>query len=235
MPPGGRLTGMPKARQMMRVERITACARLSDPAELLSYAREAADAGDESWQQWVQEFERGEALVVALELSVELANGASEELRASTRAFFVDCGVPTPHVERQIAEVAYEELVVLVRDQLSARGHPSDLLDCAPMYVHVELDREVRQSLAEAAQRAAGPFPPDQPPPSPQTPSSPRAARPGGSPDRGGPLTPVETPHSDSGMAQLRALARRLRGSWFPLRRLGRPGPPALAAPAASS
>jgi hypothetical protein len=140
---------------MMRVERITACARLSDPAELLSYAREAAEAGDESWRQWVEELERGDALVVALELSVELVNGANEDLHTSTRAFFVDCAVATPHVERQIAEVAYEELVVLLPDQLSAHGHPPDLLDCEPMYVHVELDPEVRRSLSGAAGRVA--------------------------------------------------------------------------------
>lgn len=163
---------------MMRVERITACARLSDPAELLSYAREAADAGDESWQQWVEEFERGDALVVALELSVELANGETEELHASTRAFFVDSAVAPPHVERQVAEVAYEELVVLVRDQLSARGHPSDLLDCAPMYVHVELDAEVRRSLSGAGRQASSQPQPENPTPPPTPPSpSPGPAR----------------------------------------------------------
>lgn len=202
---------------MMRVERITACARLSDPAELLSYAREAADAGDESWQQWVQEFERGDALVVALELSVELANGATDELHASTRAFFIDCAVPTPHVERQIAEVAYEELVVLVRDQLSERGHPSDLLDCAPMYVHVELDREVHRSLSETAQRASSPPPPEPPPPPP-----------------GRSVTRAEVPRSGSGMAPMQAWTHRLQWSWFPFRLLGRPGPRAFAAFAVS-
>ena len=200
---------------MMRVERITACARLSDPAELMSYAREAADAGDESWEQWVQEFERGDALVVALDLSIELANGATDELHASTRAFFIDCAVPTPHVERQIAEVAYEELVILVRDQLSAHGHQPDLLDGAPMYVHVALDREVRESLSNTAQRASSPPPPEPPPP-------------------GRSVTRVETPRPGSGMAPMQAWTRRLHWWWFPVRLLGRPGLRVFAAFAAS-
>jgi hypothetical protein len=144
---------------MVRVQRITAGVRLDDPAELLSYAGAAADAGDESWEQWLRDFERGEALIVALELSIELANGATEELHASTRAFFIDCGVSIPQVEQQIAEVAYEELVALVRDQLSARGHPPEILDCDAMYVHVELDQEVHRSLSATRERPRALFP----------------------------------------------------------------------------
>lgn len=142
---------------MAQVDRITALARLEDSSKLLTYARAAADEGDESWEQWLWEYDRGEALIVAVELSIELTNGATERLSAQTRPFFVDCAVPTPHVEQQIAEVAYEELVALVRDQLSVRGCPSELLDRNPLYVHVELDQDVRRSLSGGRRRAANP------------------------------------------------------------------------------
>lgn len=106
-----------------------------------------AAAGDESWQQWVDEYQRGEALIIRLELVLEVTDGEREVLRSSSGGFFLECDLHAPKVEQQIAELASGDFAVLARE-LTVSGHSLDLYEIAEMYVHVDLDKQVRDELA---------------------------------------------------------------------------------------
>jgi hypothetical protein len=112
----------------------------------LDHAEAMAAAGDESWEQWVAEYRRGEALIVRLELCLEVADGAGEIIRVTRDGFFVENHVHAPKLEQQIAELASGDLSAFAAE-LAARGHDVDVHELGAMYVHVELDPEVRRRL----------------------------------------------------------------------------------------
>lgn len=127
------------------MQRLWACARLDDCQTVLANAEAEALAGDESWEQWVVEYRRGEALIVCLELTVEMSDG--ETANTSVTGCFVENHVDAPRIERQIAELASDALGAL-GNQLTERGHEIDTHELGEMYVHVELDGDVRGQLA---------------------------------------------------------------------------------------
>jgi hypothetical protein len=138
---------------MVCVQRLSARARLDDSPAALARAKAQAEAGDESWQQWVAEYERGEALILRLELTLLLGGGAGELITASTHGFFVENHVHTPKVEHQIAELASGEETALAAE-LVRRGHDLNLRELGAMYVHVELDPDVRRRVHDLAAAA---------------------------------------------------------------------------------
>lgn len=137
---------------MVCVQRLSARALIDDSPAALEHARTQAAAGDESWEQWVAEYDRGEALILRLELALELGDGADEVLTASHDGFFVENHPHAPKVEQQIAELAFEDLTALAAE-VAERGRDIDVHELGGMYVHVELDPEVRRRVEH---RAAG-------------------------------------------------------------------------------
>jgi hypothetical protein len=146
---------------VLSVQRLSAHARLDDSPGALVHAEAEATAGDESWQQWVEEFQRGEALILRLELTLEIADREPRVLRSTGGGFFVETDPHAPKVEQQIAELAAGDFAVLARE-LTALGHDLDIHELGEMYVHVELHEDVLRELA--ARRAREPA-------SPRTPS----------------------------------------------------------------
>jgi hypothetical protein len=120
---------------------------LDESPAMLARAEAQAAAGDESWEQWVAEYRRGDALIVRLELTVEVSG---ETLTASRDGFFVENHVHAPKLEQQIAELASSDLDALAAE-LSQRGHDLNLPGLGMMYVHVELDPELRRRVEERA------------------------------------------------------------------------------------
>jgi hypothetical protein len=116
----------------------------------LAHAEARAAAGDESWEQWVAEYQRGDALIVRLELTLEVSDGTGEVLTASRDGFFVENHVHAPKVEQQIAELGSGDLTTLAAE-FAERGHDLDLHELATMYVHVELAPELRRRVEERA------------------------------------------------------------------------------------
>jgi hypothetical protein len=116
----------------------------------LSHAEALAAAGDESWEQWVAEYRRGDALIVRMELTLEISDGGGEVLTASQDGFFVENHVHAPKVEQQIAELASGDLAALAAE-FAERGHDVDLHELATMYVHVELAPELRRRVQDRA------------------------------------------------------------------------------------
>ena len=125
---------------MATVRRVWARAHLDDSRSALAQAEAEAAAGDESWQQWVAEHRRGEALILNLELRVELTGG--ETVEESISGVFVENHTDAPRVERQIAELASDVFATLGKP-LAERGHHVDARELGEMYVHVELDPDV--------------------------------------------------------------------------------------------
>jgi hypothetical protein len=132
---------------VVSVQRLSVRALLDDSPGALAHAEAEAAAGDESWEQWVEEYQRGDALIVRLELALEVSGDTGETLTASRAGFFVENHVHAPKLEQQIAELATGDLTALAAE-LTARDD-LDVSELSTMYVHVELDPEVRRRLRQ--------------------------------------------------------------------------------------
>ena len=132
---------------MLSVDRLLARARLDDSPAALARAKAQADGGDESWEQWVADYQRGEALIVRLELMMEISDGAPHVISATKEGFFIENHVHAPRVEKQIAELASDDFAALGAE-LTRRGHEVDQYELGELYVHVELDKDLRLRLS---------------------------------------------------------------------------------------
>jgi hypothetical protein len=128
------------------VKRLCAHARLDDSPAALAYATSEASHGDESWEQWISEYRRGDALIIRVELTLELADGKVVRAATASCGVFVENDVHAPIVERQVAELARGGFEPLA-DELAARGQIIDADELAGMYVHVELDQGLLSHL----------------------------------------------------------------------------------------
>jgi hypothetical protein len=139
---------------VFRIERLEVRASLDDPRPALDHARAKAAAGDGSWAQWVAEHTHGEALSVRLDVKIVAMGHAREVIETSTRGVFVETDVHPPRLEQQIAELARED-VPAITARLAERGHDVDL---AQMYLHVELDPQLRSAVSSdgAVRRSHG-------------------------------------------------------------------------------
>lgn len=128
---------------MATVQRLWARASPNDGRAALANAEAKGAAGDESWQRWVAEYQKGEALILNLDLRVELTRG--ETVEESISGLFVENHPDAPRVERQIAELASDAFAAL-GERLIERGHDVDAHELGEMYVHVELDADIRRA-----------------------------------------------------------------------------------------
>jgi hypothetical protein len=135
---------------VVSVQRLSVRALLDESPAILAHAEALAAAGDESWEQWVAEYQRGDALIVRMELTLEVSDDAGEVLTASRDGFFVENHIHAPKVEQQIAELASDDLAALAAE-FAERGHDLDLQELGAMYVHVELAPELRRRVQDRA------------------------------------------------------------------------------------
>jgi hypothetical protein len=143
--------------EMLRVERVAARVTLDDPAPALARAEKEAAAGDESWQQWVEEYRNGEALIVRLETTLEASDGDGRPLviEVANLGVFLEKDAQPPRVEQQIGELATKDFSVFARE-LAGRGLRVDLNFLGQMYVHVELEDDVRAALSRIDSGCSG-------------------------------------------------------------------------------
>jgi hypothetical protein len=139
---------MAKSGSMIAVQRLSARARLDESAVALSQAKARAASGDESWEQWLTEYRRGDALLLRLELTLELAGEGDEVLQTSSDGLFVENHPHAPKVEQQIAELASGDFAAMA-GQLARRGRDLDVRGIGAMYVHVELAADVQRRLKD--------------------------------------------------------------------------------------
>ena len=140
----------------LQVERLRVRVTLDDPAPAVTQARDEAGRGDESWQRWVAEYECGEAVIVALEVALEVFDGRPAVIDVASRGVFIETNADLPKVEQQVAELVSKDFPLLARE-LAVRGHRVDPRELDEMYVHVELDHDLRGALRALANRAASP------------------------------------------------------------------------------
>jgi hypothetical protein len=137
---------------VLSVQRLSASARLDESAPALAQARAEAAAGDESWAQSVAEYQRRAALILRLGLAIAYMDGEPGEIRSSIGGLFVECDVHPPKVEQQIAELVSGVLMELA-GALAERGRQIDAYELGEMYVHVELEQDVRRKLDAMCRR----------------------------------------------------------------------------------
>ncbi len=137
----------PGRRRRRTVERIAVRATLDDPHAELERARRAAEGGDGSWRQWLDEYEREEALIARLELCVELAGTRSDTVEIVNRGVWLERRADPPLVEAQVAEVVGKDFGAL-EDALCDRGFEVRQQALHAMYVHVELAEDLRVALS---------------------------------------------------------------------------------------
>lgn len=131
---------------MVSLQRLSVHARLDDSPEPLARAKTEAAAGDESWEQWLADYKRGDALIIRLELMIEVGGDETQTLTSSTSGYFVENTAHPPKLEHQIAELATGDLVSLA-ENLRADGHAIDAQELQDMYVHVQLGEDVVRRL----------------------------------------------------------------------------------------
>lgn len=134
---------------MLRIERLAVTASLDHPAPALNRAQTEADAGDPSWQEWLADYDHGQAIVVSLDVTLQVNDGRSRTIEISNDGVFVEAHPHPPIVERQIAEIVSKDFSLLA-GQLSEMGHRLEPLDLAELYVHVEIDEDIRRALRTA-------------------------------------------------------------------------------------
>ena len=131
----------------MTVRRLAARASLDDPGPAFARAKAAAIAGDESWEAWLSEYERGDAVIVRLEVTLDTDPGSNHRVATVSRGLWVERCVHQAEFEQHVAELAASAFAVLT-DRLVDLGHRLDRDELAQMYVHVELDDKLRKALS---------------------------------------------------------------------------------------
>src|SRR4051812_30061744 len=122
----------------MRSIRAIRCRAELDDSPALDEARATAADGDESWQQWVDEYDRGRALVLKLEVTIAYDDGDEiEETATVNRGIWVEASPHPPAVAGQLEEIVAKDYNVLgarLRDE-GMDVSPDELAD-----MHVEVD-----------------------------------------------------------------------------------------------
>lgn len=134
------------------VQRLRARATLDDPVPVLERLAAAVADGDESWGRWLEEYQRGDALIVRVAVALDLDDG--QVVEAANRGVLIENDAQPPKVEQQVAELVGKDFAALAKE-LSARGHEIGEGELHAMYVHVELADDVRRSLSRPAGRGA--------------------------------------------------------------------------------
>lgn len=137
---------------MVKVTRLSACAHRDDSEAALEPSKAQAAAGDESWQQWLDEYQRGEALMVRVEVTVELEPGPP--LQITNTGVWLETAAHPPKVEQQLSELIFKDFDTIIRE-LAKRGAQLDIGDLNAMYVHVELGESIRRAIDDAPESAA--------------------------------------------------------------------------------
>lgn len=132
----------------MVIERVVVRAWLQDPGDEVSRVRREVRRGDESWERWLGELERGEAVLATMRVTVlaRLADGTSCSVEAENHHLWLEVDTHPPLVEAQIQEVSGKDCLALAQ-QLQERGLEITADELSEMYAHVELDDSLLRAL----------------------------------------------------------------------------------------
>lgn len=102
---------------------------------------------DESWQQWVEEYDAGEALILRLDVTARIDDG-DESVRVSNRGVWVEKDVHPPAVAGQVQQAVTKDFNTLAEKLRADAGVAVTADDLADMYVDVELADDLLRALA---------------------------------------------------------------------------------------
>lgn len=121
----------------------------TDPEPALAEARAAAAGGDDDLERWLDEYERGTALLVRITTSLEFSSGdENHQVQATNHGVFLERHRDAPKVEQEVAEVVAKDYGPIA-GACRRHGHPVTEDDLDYMYVHVELGGDARRALTE--------------------------------------------------------------------------------------
>jgi len=131
----------------MRSIRAIKCHADLDDSPALNEARANAAEGDESWQQWVDEYDRGRALILRLEVAIAFDDGDGiDETHMVNQGIWIEVSPHPPAVAGQLEEIVSKDFNVLgarLRDE-GIDVSPTDLAD---MHVEVDMSMDVLRAL----------------------------------------------------------------------------------------
>lgn len=132
----------------MIVREVAVRAWLADPVRELLEARELALAGDPDWQEWLEQFDRGEAALMDMRVgvTVELDDESIETVTVENHGIWVELGVQPPVLEAVIAEICSKDFEVFVR-RIGQLGGSITVAELEDMHVSVEVAADLLAAL----------------------------------------------------------------------------------------
>lgn len=139
----------------MVIKSLTARACLAEPGSEVGEARARAEAGDGDWQEWIDQFDRGEAALIDIRVTVSLEfdDGTVEHVSADDYQVWMHLSQHPPVVAGLVAEISSKDLGLLTA-RIRELGHDITATELDDMYVTVELADDLLEALRpEAAAR----------------------------------------------------------------------------------
>jgi hypothetical protein len=138
---------------MRSIRSITCRAELDEVGPELEAARERAASGDPSWEQWVREYDAGQALILRLHVTISFdAGGKIGEVGTVNYGIWVEQSPHPPAVAGQLQAVASKDFNHL-SGELHERGIEVTANDLAEMQAQVELSDDVMRLLDSRPQQ----------------------------------------------------------------------------------
>ncbi|HZU40957.1 MAG TPA: hypothetical protein VE992_07880 [Solirubrobacteraceae bacterium] len=141
----------------MIVQEVAARAWLANPGRELSEARDRAEDGDPDWTAWVDEFDRGEAILadLAVSVTVRLEDGSAETAAVENHGIWLPVAVHPPALAAMVAEIASKDFDVLAT-RIAKVGARITANELGEMHVAVELDQTLLSVLRPPVSRTQG-------------------------------------------------------------------------------
>ena len=136
----------------MIVRQVAARAWLAHPEREVDQARQRADAGDPDWRLWVEEFDRREAALMDIRVSVrvQLDDGSSETVEVDNHSIWLELRVQPPVLAAVIAEICSKDFEVLA-DRIGQLGGSITVPELEEMHVAVEIADNLLAALRPPA------------------------------------------------------------------------------------
>jgi hypothetical protein len=132
----------------MVIRKVTARACLAQPGSEVGEARARAHAGDQDWQLWVDELERGYATLIDMRVTVtvELDDGTVKVVEAEDKQVWMHLAQHPPVVAGLVAEMSAKDQELLT-ERIRALGQSIGPTELDDMYVDVELADDLVAAL----------------------------------------------------------------------------------------
>jgi hypothetical protein len=130
------------------IRSLTAQALLANPGSELDGARERAAAGDADWALWVEEFDRGEATLIDMRVSltVELDDASVHTITAENHQVWMQLAEHPPIVAALVADMSGKDFDFLA-GRVGKLGGQVSIHELDQMYVAVELGDSLLAAL----------------------------------------------------------------------------------------